>query len=320
MNLIVKHNKRILQSFQIDRNLFGEFPLQDDSIIIKDKDDINDVCLICIEEIEVNTKIKHFECCNKNVHISCFNKLVTHTNNGSNKLKCPQCRNESIGTLINNSGNSLNYCGFGSFVKQNKNTMKSPIYVDSDNNIIVRYSIFINKYNFFHRNNIRFTLAGYCTIDVIDIFNIICAFQNSDFVLFELLIFNIITKKNITKFTRKNVFDLIRYIKSSINEVSIAVKYKNNKILNCIDDCITNSVNILINSEKIDFVNNLAIFLNDYNSIVWFKLNTIENKRNFYNKYLVKICGEKFRNIIISHDIEESQILIIEYQHKHKKK
>lgn len=318
LSLIIKQNKRVLQSYHINRDLFGEFPSQDDSIIIKNE--IDDVCSICLDEIEINSKVKSFDCCNKKIHCACFAGLLANTN--GNKLKCPNCRNESTGTFINNSLG--NYCSFVSFIKKNKNTFKSPIYIDSDNNIVVRYSVFINKHKFFDRNDIRFTLGGYSMVNVLDIFNVICAFQNSDTKLFESLVFKIITQKSMLKCTQQNASDWVRRIKNNIETVSAILEYKNNEILSCVDNCIANHTNILINSNKINFADNLSFFLNNYdynyNTIAWFKLNTIEDKRNFYNKYLVKICGEKFRKIIISDNIDYSKLLMKEYQNKHKKK
>ena len=63
-------------------------------------------CLICLEDIEIDTdEYIILECCNKQVHIHCLCNWINSSDN-INKLSCPYCRQKSI--MCNDIYNTLN--------------------------------------------------------------------------------------------------------------------------------------------------------------------------------------------------------------------
>jgi hypothetical protein len=49
--------------------------------------EIDDVCLLCLDNFEIKTEIIKIKNCNHIYHISCYNKLIKY-----NYDKCPACR------------------------------------------------------------------------------------------------------------------------------------------------------------------------------------------------------------------------------------
>ena len=71
-----------------------------------------------------------------------------------------------------------------------------------------------------------------------------------------------------------------------------------------VSNLINNATTLLIKSNKKDFINKVYNFIISIEGSTWFYINDLNYRKNFYQKQLVKIVGEKFRKVFNSENID----------------
>jgi hypothetical protein len=321
MNVITVKTKyynrtKILIQKYINRADFDNIPLEDGSLIANDNHLNDDICFFCLENIDTDSKIKIFECCKKIIHFSCYQEFIKLSNNKN----CPNCRQPSSEIKIIHKKPIM--CSFydnndydNNYFKRDK-SCKNPLFCDNSNNITVRHTLFINKYNI--RHNEHYISRHTNNFSYIEIINIICEFSIHNFEKLDDNIFYQL-KKSITnlKLIALNASFFTSFKKFIIKISNLLNFNKTNELIKYIDDFIEIPLKLLSNSSKKDFPQNLKKFLMSKQTFFWFHLINIEQKKTIYNKLFAHIIGEKFRNIIISNDLCYSIHQINLYLYKH---
>jgi hypothetical protein len=299
-HLIIKNSGKLVFKEKINISSFDDILSKQGSLKIKKHFICDDVCAICLENINNNndnyTEIKKFECCKKIVHFKCFLDFINNSDNN----RCIYCRTTPSEIDIKyRYYNHIHHDLSCNHLRNNDNnkTDKIPIFYDNSNNIIVRYIIFANKFKLINNNSIFYNHD----ITHMKYIRIICFYSTENFDGIDNEIDFILSDTISTNSSKSDNYTKFKSCKKFLQKIATALQFnKTNKLLEYFNNYIYNSINLLKDSLKKDFSNNLINFMESNKGYYWFNLNTIEFKRDTYNKYFVKIVGEKFRKVFIS--------------------
>jgi len=250
--------------------------------------------------------IKVFECCGKIIHFSCYENFINSTANKN----CPNCRQLSSEITINRNMPLMNlfFDDFNYRPKVTRTTCTNPIYCDESNNIIIRHTLFINKYKIqYHSFMLEYNYLSYITIIAI-----ICDFSMQNFDRLDYTIDRVFYESTSSN---KSFFE--PFIKHIVKISRLLNFNKTIELQQYIDNFINKPLKTLLESNKQKFPYNLKVFFSCRMTFYWFNFKTINEKREIYDRHFTKIIGEKFRNIIVSNDFDESVKKINLYLHKH---
>jgi hypothetical protein len=303
MILNLRENKRIINKFEFNSIFNIEYPQEDGSYILVDGKALfiniqDDSCAICCESFNINDKIILWTCCLHPLHFNCYKLLI-------DKYKmdtCPTCRSQLKKINYQEKFKYLfldyddNYC----YEKKVKYNDVNPFYIDEKQNLNVRLKIFCNKYKFnmdetiYYSNKLN-NISVEKLLMIISLYSVL-KFQEIDQIILSLLNKYIIIKDKVIAL--KNYNTIIDNLKS------ISLIFKIDSLDALVSNLINNAITLLIKSNKKDFIINVYNFIISIEGSTWFYINNLNYRKNFYQKQLVKIVGEKFRKVFNSENID----------------
>lgn len=315
MLINLKENKKIIQQYESNKDIFCTIicPLEDGSVVLKENDVLlTDTCSICCENYKHDDKIKMWPNCGHPFHCHCYNVLRKEY-----KIKdCPICRSKITEIVIERPMQYLFLDDYDDYYKNKQIEDEiSPFYIDKNGNYNIRYKIFCNKYNFTLNENNYFSVK-LRNIPVKTLFKILILANegNDDKVYNEIkkLLEDFVANNYLAsyemnkKLARHNYAIILENLKHFSNIFKITSVELNLFLINLIEQ----SKQTVINSNKKNFIETLKKFVSSTEGITWFYINNLIERKQFYQNYLVKIGGEKYRKLFHSVNIDEFRALL----------
>jgi hypothetical protein len=315
MLINLKENKMIIQKYETNKDIFSTIicPLEDGSLVLKEDDILlKDSCSICCESYKMNEKIKMWPNCNHPFHFNCYNLLRKEY-----KIKdCPICRSKINEIIIEQPIQCLflNQC-YDDYKNKKIYDEINPFYIDKNGNYNIRYKIFCNKYNFTLDENNYFS-TKLRNIPVKTLFKILI-FANEEkndkvYNEIELLLNTYVINNNLHNYEMNNKLARHNYkiILDNLDNFSNIFKINSIQLSLFLINLIEKSKQTLINSNKKNFIETLKKFISNTEGITWFYVNDLSERKQFYQDYLIKIGGEKYRKLFSSVNIDEFNALL----------
>lgn len=320
MLVYLRENKRIIGKYESKGDLFSEIrcPSEDGSVGLRENDILlQDTCSICCESYETNDKIKLWPNCSHPFHCHCYNILRK-----IHKVKdCPICRSKINEIMIQQPMQLLflnDYDDNDYYKNKIIDDEISPFYIDKDGNYNIRYKIFCNKYNFTIDENNYFSIK-LRNISVKTLFKIlIFANEGKNHMVYEeleLLLNTYIVDNNLYNYEMNNKLAKNNYktILDNLDYFSNIFKLNSIQLSLFLINFIEKSKHALINSNKKNFIETLKKFISSTEGITWFYVNTLVERKQFYQDHLAKIGGEKYRKLFNSVNIKEFNTLLYSF-------
>lgn len=318
MLINLKENKMIIQQYTSNKDIFCKIicPLEDGSVGLRENDILlQDSCAICCESYKHNDKIKMWPKCDHPFHFNCYNILRKKY-----KIKdCPICRSKINEIIIEQPLQCL-------FLNEHNNYYKnkivddeiSPFYIDNNGIYNIRYKIFCIKYNFTSDDN-NYFFVTLRNISVKTLFKILIlanegkneeVYNEIEILLDKYVVNNYLHSYEINnKLARRNYKIILDNLESFSNIFKINSVELNLFLINLIEQ----SKQTVINSNKKIFVETLTKFISSVGGQTWFHINNLIKRKQFYQNYLVRIGGEKYRKLFHSVTIDEFRTLLYSY-------
>jgi hypothetical protein len=303
---IIRENKRIIHKFDFGNSFDTSiYPLEDGSIVLKTE--IDDCCSICFEHFNINDKIVQWTGCQHPYHLACYKVLrIEH-----NILSCPTCRNKIEKVKYQKRFNYLSYDDDEWFIEPEKYNDVNCFYIDKQGNLNIRYKIFCKKYNFNIEEDIfRFSFTNIHVPMLFNLVSLVHREKSQDISFEEKLIIlekinyllDIILEKYVISQNKKLVKKNYQIISENLSRFSDIFSVN---LLSYLENKIDNSINTLINSEKKTLIKSLETFIFTREGKLWFYINSLNQRKKFYQDKLAKIGGEKYRKIFMSENIKD---------------
>jgi hypothetical protein len=318
MLINLRENKKIIQKYESNKDIFSRImcPLEDGSIVLKENDILlKDTCSICCESYKTNEKIKLWPKCSHPFHCHCYNVLRKEY-----KIKdCPICRSK-INEIIIEQPMQFLFLNDDDDYYKNKiiDDEISPFYIDKYGNYNIRYKIFCNKYNFTLDENNYFSIK-LRNIPVKTLFKILI-FANEEkndsvYNEIELLLNTYIVNNNLCNYEMNNKLARHNYkiLLDNLDYFSNIFKLNSIQLSLFLINFIEKSKQTLINSNKKNFIETVKKFISSTEGITWFYVNDLSERKQFYQDFLVKIGGEKYRKLFSSVNIKEFDTLLYSF-------
>lgn len=318
MLINLKENKMVIQKYETNKNIFCTIicPLEDGSIVLKEDDILlKDTCSICCETYKTNKKIKLWPNCNHPFHFHCYNILRKDYKIND----CPICRSKINKIIIKQPSQCLFLNDCDNYYQNKKiDDEINPFYIDKNGNYNIRYKIFCNKYNFTLDDNNYFSIK-LRNIPVKTLFKILILANEvkNDEVYNEIqiLLNNYVVNNNLHRYevnynlARHNYLIILNNLQYFSNIFKINSIELNLFLINLIEK----SKQTLINSNKKNFIETLKKFISSTEGKTWFYINNLIERKQFYQDYLVKIGGEKYRKIFSSVSVDDFCTLLYSF-------